>query len=265
VVLLYGTPGSIDDWAPVRDELRGRYRVVTVERPGMGWSDPPPTAAEYSLGTHAARIASVLAQLGVRAPILVGWSYGGAVALRMAVDRPELPAGVLHLCGVAPGFVDALRRSRHARLVHAGVLLELPVLGRWISEWIVPPLLSLVGAASWLAPQFGPDWPRVPSHWVARRLRSLQTRHALRSSRRELVNLSADLAALGPRLGEIRHPVRVVVCELDNLVPGRLSDHLVATLPDARKVTVPGAGHSFHVVRPGELGQVIDAFAAELE
>lgn len=39
VVLLHGTPGSIDDWVPVRETLRPGYPVVTPERLGMGWAD----------------------------------------------------------------------------------------------------------------------------------------------------------------------------------------------------------------------------------
>lgn len=265
VLLLHGTPGSIDDWAPVRDILRQRYRVLTVERPGMGFSDPPQTIDEYRLAAHADRIYRLLRRLRVRKPIVVGWSYGGGVALRMAVDHPDFVAGLVHLCGVAPGFVRVFRSGAHAQLVRAGGVLEWPLIGRVLSDWVIPAALAVTDPGIWLRQQFGPDWSRVPPGWIDRRVQVLQLPFVLRSSRRELINLGADLEALRPRLAEIRQPTWVVSCELDRLIPGSVGDELVQALPNAEKIVVPGAGHSFHLARAAELATIVDGLAVQLE
>lgn len=264
VLLLHGTPGSIDDWSPVRSILRRRYRVVTVERPGMGVSDPPRGVDEHRLGIHADRIYRLVRQLGVRNAIVVGWSYGGGVALRMTVDHPDFVAGLVHLCGVAPGFIHMFRYGPHAAFVRAGALLELPIVGGVLSDWIIPVALSVMDPGIWLRRQFGPDWAHVPRDWVDRRVRMLQSPSVLRSSRRELVHLSADLEALHPRLTEIRQPTRVVSCELDSLVPRSVADELTRALPNAEQIVVAGAGHSFHLVRAAELVAIVDELAAGL-
>jgi pimeloyl-ACP methyl ester carboxylesterase len=264
VVLLHGTPGSVADWTPVRIHLRDRYRVVTVERPGMGWSASPVTAGEYSLGRHAARIHRLLARLRIEAPILVGWSYGGGIALRIAADQPQDVAGIVHLCGVGPGLVEGFRHRSRVYAVRVGALLEAPVMGALLARWVVPAALGALDPARLLRAQFGSDWPLVPPDWIDGRMRVLRRPNVIRNSRREVVNLPADLAALRPLLPTIRRPMRIVTSELDHLIPAGVGDELVRVLPDAVQIRVAGAGHGFHIVRPERLAAVVDELAAAI-
>jgi pimeloyl-ACP methyl ester carboxylesterase len=68
--------------------LAQRYRVIVVDRPGLGYTDRIDPAGA-SLRQQADLIARAAAELGAKRPIVFGHSYGGAVALAWAVHRPD--------------------------------------------------------------------------------------------------------------------------------------------------------------------------------
>src|ERR1700741_180945 len=96
VVMIHGNAGSVDDFDFKSLGLFCRdHRVLAVDRPGHGKSDRPNgTAATLKYQTQL--LHEALARLGVTRPVLVGHSWGGALALSYAVEYPqELSAIVL--------------------------------------------------------------------------------------------------------------------------------------------------------------------------
>ncbi|RYI01846.1 MAG: alpha/beta hydrolase, partial [Acetobacteraceae bacterium] len=84
LVMIHGASGSLRDLTfSLRDQLTDRYRVIVVDRPGLGHSD---ALEDTSLLAQARFIKAGVAQLGVDHPIVLGQSYGGAVALAWALD-----------------------------------------------------------------------------------------------------------------------------------------------------------------------------------
>ncbi|MFI8975198.1 alpha/beta fold hydrolase [Nocardia asteroides] len=108
VVLLHGGgPGAsgLSNFSRNFDALTQRFRVIVPDMPGYGrsskWidrSDP--------FGDLAQAIGGLLDELGIAEAHLIGNSYGGAAALRLAMDRPE-KVGRLILMG--PGGVGTTR------------------------------------------------------------------------------------------------------------------------------------------------------------
>jgi pimeloyl-ACP methyl ester carboxylesterase len=86
VVLLHGIGASIRDWDFQIPALSKRQRVIAPDLRGFGLSEK---AGDYRVATFAADVWALLDRLGVVRFNLVGHSMGGAVALQMAVDRPE--------------------------------------------------------------------------------------------------------------------------------------------------------------------------------
>lgn len=87
LVLLHGWGASLDVMAGVRDGLAADFRVLSFDLPGFGESSPPPAA--WGSDDYARLLLAALDALGVERAHLVGHSFGGKVAIRMAVERPE--------------------------------------------------------------------------------------------------------------------------------------------------------------------------------
>lgn len=93
VVLLHGLGGAASNWAHLAPELGRRRRVLVLDLPGHGRSEPLPAAP--GLGAYADAVASVVEQEGVAPVDLVGHSLGGLVSIRLAARRPDLARSVV--------------------------------------------------------------------------------------------------------------------------------------------------------------------------
>jgi pimeloyl-ACP methyl ester carboxylesterase len=108
VVLVHGLGSKAEDWANLMPQLKQEgFHVYAIDLLGYGRSARPANAA-YSVPEEAQYVDDFLAQRGLEKVNLVGWSMGGWVAMRVALDRPER-IGRLVLCDSAgtrfePGF-----------------------------------------------------------------------------------------------------------------------------------------------------------------
>ncbi|HEY3506910.1 MAG TPA: alpha/beta hydrolase [Actinocatenispora sp.] len=118
VVLVHGAGGNLADWAPLTERLPGAYRVVAVDLRGHGAS-PDWDSAGWSWDAACADLTEVVDGLGLRAPVVVGMSLGGLVALDWAtrtrncagivnLDGHPTPSRREHAPGLAPDRADAL-------------------------------------------------------------------------------------------------------------------------------------------------------------
>ena len=84
VVLLHGNVVTAQDFdtSGVLDLVAQRHRVIAFDRPGFGYSDRPHGSA-WSAGTQADLIRDAFAVLGINRPIVLGHSWGAAVALAL--------------------------------------------------------------------------------------------------------------------------------------------------------------------------------------
>ena len=87
VVLVHGLGGGALNWALVAPELARTRRVLVVELPGHGRSDPLPEVP--SLAPYAEAALGLAESEGLLPADVVGHSLGGLVAVRAAVLRPE--------------------------------------------------------------------------------------------------------------------------------------------------------------------------------
>ena len=100
VVLLHGNVVTAEDFdtSGVLDLVAKRHRVIAFDRPGFGYSDRPHGSA-WSAGTQADLIRDAFAVLGINRPIVLGHSWGAAVALALGLNHPDAVRGLVLLSG----------------------------------------------------------------------------------------------------------------------------------------------------------------------
>ncbi|MCA0044962.1 alpha/beta fold hydrolase [Celeribacter litoreus] len=165
VLFIHGSPGQASDWSHFLSVTPESQTRIAVDRPGFGGSDPHRPYRQLS--DQAAAIARLIAERN-RPTVLVGSSFGGPVALRLAADHPDLVNGVV-LVGAAadPALekVHILQRIAHTpwvkrllpqHLIHSNTELltlreELDLLGERM-EHIEAPVSILQGLHDTLVP-----------------------------------------------------------------------------------------------------------------
>ncbi|WP_225878555.1 alpha/beta fold hydrolase [Spongiactinospora rosea] len=100
VIYLNGQFATQAYWRRVIADLGGEYRHITYDMRARGRSRR--SAAAASFRTHVRDIDIVLAARGVDRPIVVGWSYGAAVAVHWAARNPDHALGVVSVDGAYP-------------------------------------------------------------------------------------------------------------------------------------------------------------------
>jgi len=105
VILVHGSVSDYREWAKQMTPLARRYRVIAYSR-RYHWPNPPAGAdADASPDQQVEDLAAIINALGAAPAHVAGYSFGGAVALRLALRHPEL---VRSLILVEPGVVGVL-------------------------------------------------------------------------------------------------------------------------------------------------------------
>ena len=88
VILLHGGFGSLEMFGPNVDALAAGHQVIGVDLQSHGRT--PVAKRPMRFETMADDIASLIRQLGLEKPAVMGFSFGGGVALRTAIQHPEV-------------------------------------------------------------------------------------------------------------------------------------------------------------------------------
>ena len=246
LVLLHGFTGCGAAWGdPLLDALAERRRVLAVDLHGHGASDAPVLDESWRMGCVVADLARLLDRLGVERADWIGYSMGGRIALALAVLRPGRVERLV-LESASPGLEEASAREERRRSDEAlAARIESLGLEAFVEEWPLQPLFATQA--------------RLPGELRAR------------ERARRLVNrpeaLAACLRGLGPgsqpsfweRLAEVRSPALLLTGGLDLKFTG-IAETMAGSLPDARRVVVPGAGHAVHLEDPAGWLEAVTSF-----
>ncbi len=109
LLFIHGIGDTAATWSPAMSMLEHRHTVVSFDLIGHGDSPVPDEPSEYTRDRTLEDIDEIIADLG-RAPILVGHSLGGYLALAHAATRPGASAGIIVL-NTGPGYRDPEKRE----------------------------------------------------------------------------------------------------------------------------------------------------------
>jgi pimeloyl-ACP methyl ester carboxylesterase len=236
-----------DSFQPIVNHpaLVGRYRLMTYHRRGYEGSAPP--AGMATIADQAADCRALFDQLGIRRAHVVGHSFGGVIALKLALDYPAVvqtlallePALVLGANG--PGYRNAIANNRERYrsgdvegTVDEFLRLRFGAGYRSFLDRIVPGAFAQAVANAGVA--FEVDMPSAADFPFS----ETEARTILQPA---LVVLGAESDALWPRFGETH----------------RL---LMTWLPRVESYVLPQATHALQMQNPDDLAIELDRFLA---
>ena len=252
LVLIHGASGNTRDMTfSFAKRMAGSYRVIVFDRPGFGWSTPLPMG-QGTLFDQARVLQAAAAELGARQPVVLGHSYGGAVAMAWAVDLPDTLAAVIPLGGatqVWPGGISTFYR----------------ITGTWLGGQTVVPLIAALASESTVtdavaaifAPQTPPDgYAKYVGGGLSLR------RHTLRINAQERRRLKTEIGQMQPRYPQITIPVEIVHGGDDDTVPVVIHAEPLSKQINGAVVTVlDGVGHMPQHADPDAVHAAIDRAA----
>ena len=246
LLLLPGGASTSRDFFPYLQEMPG-HRVVLMDRPGTGRAA---SAGPATLSNGAAAAAAVLRESGCSPAIVVGQSLGGAVAVQLAVDYPDVVRGLV--------LIDPTPFNE------AGTC----TMARWLFElFALPSRLPVVGdridRLTWKALARGERFD--DDEKCRRALAAMIESATLKTTARATYSLVREGAVLTPRLRDLGRPSVLLTADRK---PGHRvtrAHEQIARALGARVETWPGAVHAEHLRRPKDIVRLVEQVEAESE
>jgi 2-hydroxymuconate-semialdehyde hydrolase len=252
VVLVHGQPGEGSDWKSLVEVLEDRHAVIAPDRPGWGANSEPATGFAGNADWLEDALSSAL---GATPVVAVGHSFGGGVALSLAIRHPARVKALVLVASV--GHAGALSRLDR--------VLATPPWGDAIVRVGTVAARGLVSGSRRLLMRLertSISVRRADSLAMMRVLAGEEPvpKIAMRSfstEQRALVTETADIEA---RLGSLQVPTVVVTGSRDLVVGLPASRALAEAIPGAELSIVAHAGHLLPLEAPEHLARLIDRY-----
>lgn len=247
LALLHSGGSSGTQWTKIAEALAPTYRSIAPDFLGFGATQPWPEPGSLTHDLQADLVAAVLEAEGVASADVVGHSYGGGVAIRLALRRPDLVRSLLLIEPILPALLKEAGDSLHAEAVAVGrAFIEAVDAGRPEQGW-QRFIDSRNGAGTWAKMS-----ERSRERFL---VQSQQTREGFLSNFANRTTLAEVAAVAVPT---------TVACSEHAIAPDRrLSEILAATIPGARSATIPDAGHMAPLTHPERVTEIVGEHIAQ--
>jgi pimeloyl-ACP methyl ester carboxylesterase len=233
LVLLEGMGGDIPGWRRNIPRLARRHRVIAYDFRGNGRSDKPDTT--MTMATFVEDTVGLLDELEIPTTHLYGQSFGGMVAIELALTHPDRVRSLILACTHA-GPARATRPGQESKVPKD------------------KPYLALY------APGFAEAHPEHVAEDILVGSQNPQPAHAGRRQWEAIQRWDG-----WDRLGEIRGPTLVLHGTEDRLIPVENARRLAASIPASRLALLEGAGHLYHSEQPEAADRTVLEFLRSVE
>jgi pimeloyl-ACP methyl ester carboxylesterase len=226
IVFIHGAAGSGAFWQAQVEGLAGRVNTLAIDLPGHGRSDG---AGKETIAGYAGSVIDLIKQLEVPNPIACGLSMGGAIALQLLIECPDLlKAGILISTGarlkVAPVIFETLEKDYNS---YMALICQL-VAGKDTDPAVIKHFREQTQCCD----------PQV--------------------TRRDFV--ACNGFDVMQRIESITLPVLVVSAEDDQLTPTKFGEFLKNSISDASGVHILDAGHILPMEKPEAFNRAVEKF-----
>lgn len=244
VVLVHGQGGSWRYWLRVLPALAVHCRVIAVDLPGFGDSDP--VVGESIIAEQVASLHGLMRHLGLARAVFVGHSMGGLATMRVGVEHPGTAAGIV--------LVDAggspMGKSRTALVLGSFRVVHAVLSVGWIARTIAR---NRIATAVFFAPAVA-ESGSVSEELALELVPRMATPGFLTTMRAA----AAELGSIRP--GDIAAPTLVIWGTRDRILTVSGGRALAARIPGARFVAIESVGHCPMVECPAEFASLVTDF-----
>jgi 3-oxoadipate enol-lactonase len=253
LVLAHGFSGSTEEWRQWVLPLAVGRQLLLYDVRGHGRTSAPEEPSDYSIETFAADQRALMLALGIERAHIGGLSMGGMIAVRFAVDYPEMVTSLL-ICDSTAGNGGAdseagrwehLLREYFSAMEYVGQKYGLAELAERMLEWMKAN-----------DPHFA-DNPE-PEDMTRQRLARISLQGFLGAA--QAIRERPDLV---DRLEEVRVPTLVLVGEWDNFLPCARVAH--ESIQGSRFVLLRRSGHGTASWRPPAFQRGVSEFLDTVE
>jgi pimeloyl-ACP methyl ester carboxylesterase len=240
IVFVHGYVGDgPSTWRPQLEGLSDEFDVIAWDLPGAGGSADPPEA--FGMSGFANALAGFIRALELRAPHVVGLSFGGAIVIEFCRHHQDVPAAIT-LVGAYAGWAGSLPpEDVDHRLNQALNLSHQP------PQQLVDALLPTMFARS-AAPDVVAEFGRALASFHPVGLRAM--------ARACTENLNDVLPA-------IRLPTLLIYGDQDTRAPSGVAAELHDAIPHSELVVLPGAGHLCNVDAADAFNSTLRSFLGQ--
>jgi N-formylmaleamate deformylase len=246
VVLLHGNAANAWWWYSFAGAVGGRMRLIALDMRGHGdseWIRPP----AYRPADYAQDVHRLILELSLRAPVIVGHSMGGLVAIALACRYGEITAG---LAAIDVAIVSSKKRDHFLRRLKSLPTVNYPDLATAKQRFRLIPSQNAV----------------PPAHLAFIAEKSLGiTDDGLYSMKfdRETFFGGDGLNVLDA-IDQVKLPLLLVRGAMSPVMTGTACALAVDANPLARMVEIPEAHHHVPLEQPEKLARVIESFVDEV-
>lgn len=249
VLLIHGFGTSTYTWKRIAPQLAETHRVIAVDLKGFGQSDKP-MDERYSVSDQAELLAQLIKDQDLRNLTLVGHSFGGGVALLLALQaKDDLKGRIARLV-----LLDSIAYPQTIPVFFK--MLDMPLMSQ-IGVRMVPP--SVQTRVALQIAYF--DDSKIGDEEVetyAAPLRTAAGKHAIIHSARQI--MPEGIEALAARYRGIDLPTLILWCDHDRIVPLEVGLKLRRTLPNSAIRIVQDCGHMPQEEQPEQTLALIQEF-----
>lgn len=228
IVFIHGLGLNRHIWEDYIAEFSNQYRVLSYDLFGHGESTVPPRLPDLSV--YAEQLIELMDELGIERIAIIGFSLGGMINRRVAMDHGERVSAL------------AILNSPHERSPEAQKLVEKHAFD---SAQGGPGATLDAAIERWFSAEFrqtNPDYIQQVRDWVLANDDALyaQCRQVLATGVIELINPQPP----------IKHPTLVITCENDSGSTPAMSHGIASEIDGAEAIIVPGLRHMGLVEKP---------------
>lgn len=222
LIFLHGGLGNIEDFAFIMEQITGEFRCIGIESRGHGKSQLGIQPLSYELFEHDVR--TILKKLGISKCFIIGFSDGGVVAYRLAINNPSIISKIITIG----------------------------------ADWNPPTTKLQSMFVSLTAEIWEQKFPGSIEHY-----NHLNPAPDFTKLIKSMIPMWSDVSYAGypgNKIAEIHCETMIIRGDDDHLMPFRSVENLKQYLPNSKFLNIPFAGHAVHIEQYKIVGDMIHQF-----